>query len=55
MSKTRGEGRSPSEKTQRVFETSAARRARIAKLQAETLRWAKLAGPVTTTKKEDKP
>ena len=53
MSKTRGEGRSPSEKTQRVIETSEARGRRITKMRAEKERWAKLAGPVIITKKED--
>ena len=54
MSRSKGEGRSPAEKQQRVLETPEARRRRIAQLKAEKKRWEDLAGPVTVTKKEDR-
>lgn len=49
MSQTRGEGRSPSEKSGRVITTIDERRRRKEAREAEERAWAEQSGPVTTT------
>lgn len=52
MSKTRGEGRSESEKAGRVITPYAVTKARREKRQREEAEWAARNGPVEVTKKE---
>lgn len=49
MTRTRGEGRSPAEKTQGVFTTAEYRKTQKARQKAEEEAWAAQSGPVTVT------
>lgn len=53
MGKTRGEGRAPAEKQQRVLSTVESRREARAKRKREDEEWASKSGPVTTRKTGD--
>lgn len=53
MSKTRGEGRSGAEKTQRVIEPAHVTKARREARRREQAGWESRSGPVVVTKKED--
>lgn len=50
MGKTRGEGRAPAEKQQRVLATPESRREARAKRKREDEEWAARSGPVTVRK-----
>jgi hypothetical protein len=50
MGQTKGEGRAPAEKSQRVIESEAARRDRRERRQAEDAYWAAQNGPVAVVR-----
>lgn len=53
MGKSKGEGRAKNEKSQRVVESSAARKARRDKIKAEEEEWASKSGPVEVRKVDE--
>lgn len=53
MSKTKGEGRTPSEKSQKILTPYEVRKRELAKRQQEEKEWASRSGPVIIRKKAE--